>query len=389
MNTYHIPAVYHPKRHYQRDKQEIDAAIWGVLDRGAFVMGREVAAFEREFSAYCQAAYGVAVTSGTAALHIALLTAEIGPGDEVIGVATADKAISLAVENAGADLKWVDIDQQTFNMDPNALQAALTPKTRAVIVAHMYGLPADITAIRSVLADRKDIILIEDGALAIGADSPAGRVGSLGDMACFSIASSKVLGCVGAGGVLTTNHEEFYVKANWVRNYGTASSPYKEEDPMPTRQEKGLVIRGVNERLDTIQAAVARVKLKHLDRDLAKRRANAKIYDRFFSDLACETPYIPQGYTHSFRTYPLLVEASIRDRCLQQLNERGIEAGAHYIPPDHLHPYFLKRGGYRGQLPVTEEVADRIVCLPVHQYLESDEIAYVIHHTKEVMQSLG
>ncbi len=386
MTEYSIPLVYHPQRHYFRDKEEIDAAIQEVLSRGAFVMGREVPAFEAEFANYSNAKYGVAVTSGTAALHVALLAARVGPGDEVLAVANADKAMSLAAVHTGADLKWVDIDERTFNMVPEELEKALSEKTKAVIVAHMYGLPADMDAIEQVLKGRDDIVLIEDAALAVGADVRGRRAGSIGDMACFSIASSKVLGAVGAGGIVTTNSLEYYQNLNWVRNYGSAKSPYKEDDPMPKHEKGGMMFPGVNERLDTIQAAVARVKLRKMDADLTKRRANCSIFDEFLADSPCEVPYIPEGFTHSFRVYPMLVDADVRDDALKEIQQAGIQAGAHYVPPDHLHPFFLERGSYQGLLPNTEKVADRIICLPCHQYMDSDEVYYVATKTRDILK---
>lgn len=370
MSEFEVRLTGDPALHYERDREAIDSAIHEVLKRGNYVMGPEVPAFESEFAAYCGVDHAVAVTSGTSSLLVALIAAGVEPGDEVITVANADMSISLAAVHRQADLKWVDIDYKTFNMDPNRLREAISDNTRAVVVAHMYGLPADMGTINGILSDFPDVTLIEDASLATGATIDGTKTGAFGDIACFSLASGKVLGVVGSGGILTTNDIEMYRRINWVRHYGRSQSPYRHDDPMPQGPEpKGTIIPGLNERLDTIQAAVGRIKLDRLDEDLAQRRAVARIYDELLEDSACETPIVPKGYTHSYRVYPITVAPSVRDRFIEEMRTRGIQVGAHYVPPDHLHPYFLDRGTEKGLLPTTEGVADSIACLPSHQYM--------------------
>ena len=389
MANYSVSMNSDPAQHYLRDKEAIDSAIQGVLMQGSYVMGPEVPAFEAEFAAYCDAEYAVAVTSGTASLLVALLAAGVEPGDEVLGVANADMAISLAALHRGADLKWVDIEPDTFNMDPENLREMLSAKTRAVIVADMYGLPANMNAIKDVLADRPDVVLIEDASLATGAEYGGTKTGGLADIGCFSLASGKVLGVIGSGGALTTNSFDYYEKINWVRHYGRSQSAYRYDDPLPpSSAPEGVVTLGLNERLDSIQAAVGRVKLARLDDDLRLRRAAAAVYDEVLEDMPCNTPPVPHGSTHSYRVYVITVDPGIRDAFIRDMREAGIAAGAHYVPPDHLHPYFLERGTGPGMLPVTERVADSLVCLPSHPYMGVDQVWYAAEMARKTLSNL-
>ncbi len=390
MNTFEVRLTGDATLHYERDRETIDSAIHEVLRSGNYVMGPEVPAFEAEFATYCGVNHAVAVTSGTSSLLVALIAAGVEPGDEVITVANADMSISLAAIHRQANLKWVDIDHRTFNMDPDRLRETISDNTRAVVVAHMYGLPADMHTIAEIVSDFPDVTLIEDASLSAGATIDGTKTGAFGDIACFSLASGKVLGVVGSGGILTTNDREMYRRINWVRHYGRSQSPYRHDDPMPEGSEpKGTIMPGLNERLDTIQAAVGRIKLRRLDEDLAQRRAVARIYDELLEDSACETPVVPKGYTHSYRVYPITVAPSIRDRFIETMQARGIQVGAHYVPPDHLHPYFVDRGNKRGLLPTTERVADSIACLPSHQYMNPKAIWKTAETARKVLKEIS
>jgi len=385
-----IPLNSNSRLHYLRDKAEIDEALQAVLASGNWVMGPEVPAFEAEFAEYCQTSYAVAVTSGTASLHVALLAAGVGPGDDVITVANADISPSTAVVHTGANLIWADIEEDTLNMDPASLADKLTPSTKAVVVAHMYGLPANMEAIHEVLSDRPDITVMEDASLAAGSVYNGRKAGSLGDVGCFSLASGKVLGILGSGGIVTTGDLETYQRLNWVRHYGRSSSPYRHADPMPPHDgPRGTTMLGVNERLDTLQAAVARVKLQKLDSDLEKRRAVAAIYDEVLAESPCQPQRVPEGSVSSYRVYVILVDPEIRSDVVAQLNEEGIQAGAYYVPPDHLHPFFKRRGAHEGLLPVTERAANSVVCLPSHPYMGVDDAWYVATKTREILGRLS
>ena len=276
-------------------------------------------------------------------------------------------------------------------MDPDSLAQCLTDRTRAVIVAHMYGLPADMDGIRTVLRDRPDITLIEDASLAVGADYRGRRVGSLGDAAAFSLASGKVLGVIGSGGAITTDSQDYYLALNHARHYGRNSSPYHYCDPLPEiAQPRGMVIRGLNERMDTIQAAVGLVKLEALEADLAKRRSIAALYDTVLESAPCQCPVVPEGYTHSYRVYVLRVDPTIRDVFVERMCAEEIQVGTLYVPPDHLQPYFMDNGpGRVGLLPVTESVANELVCLPSHPYMTIDDAWRVADTTRRILAELN
>ncbi len=390
MRTIQIPTERKGHLAYYQDKAEIDQAIQRVLDHGHYVMGPEVPAFEAEFAAYCDAAYSVAVTSGTTSLHIALLALELGPDDEVLTVAGGDLAPSLAVLHTGAQLTWVDICEETLNMDPASLRDTLSAKTRAVIAVDMYGAPADMDALRDALDGRDDITLIEDFSLAVGATYRGKKAGSLADIGCTSLAAGKVLGVLGSGGALTTHHEHLYRRINEVRHYGRAESPYWHDDPLPpVKEPDGMVIKGLNERMDSIQAAVARVKLRHLERDLGIRRAIAAVYDEYLKAAPCRAQRVLDQAVSSYRSYVILVEPQIRDQFVQKMAEAGIRVGLQYIPPDHLHPYFLERGCQPGMLPVIEKVADALACLPIEPTMSVEDVHYVAETARKLLFDLS
>ena len=384
MNRRRIPLTTDGQKHYLKHKEEIDRAIADVLNSGEYTLGPEVEALEREFADYCGVKYAVTVNSGTTALLLPLLAREVGEGDEVLAVSNADVAMSTVPLFVGADLNWVDIEEDTFNMSAVDLAEKVSSRTRVVIVAHMYGLPADMAGIRAVLADYPDVILIEDAALAPGAEYGGQKVGSLADFGCFSLAWNKVLGMIGRGGIITTDSPEDYLRLREVRHYGKE----KTLDDSLAKPEQHLVRLGLNERLDAIQGAAGRVKLRHLDADLELRRAAASIYNRVLSDSPCRTPRVPENCTHSYRVYVIQVDPSIRDAFVDQMMKASVEVGKHYVPPDHLHPYFLERGSAPGLLPITERVAERLVCLPSHPYMDVADVWYAANTAREVLAEL-
>jgi dTDP-4-amino-4,6-dideoxygalactose transaminase len=233
-------------------------------------------------------------------------------------------------------------------------------------------------------------VLVEDGSLATGAIYKGQKVGSFGDMGCFSLASGKVLGVLGSGGGVTTDSEDFFLKLNQVRNYGSAKSPYREKDPLADKDlPHDMVAKGLNDRMDTIQAAAGLVKLRVHERDLARRQAIAAVYDEVLADSPCTFTKVPEYATHCYRVYPLKVEPEIRDRYIEELRAKGIQAGAHYSPPDHLTGFFTEQGYGRGHLPATEAAADAIVCLPSHPYMEPDEVWYTATQARDILNSLS
>ena len=254
---------------YASIKSEVDAAIHGVLDTCGYILGPEVAKFEEEFAAYSGARFGIGVNTGTSALHLSLLAADIGPGDEVITVPFTFVATVAAIEYAGAKPVFVDIDPETYNMDPAAIEAAITPRTRAIIPVHLHGLMADMDPILEI-ARRHKLIVIEDACQAHGAEYKGKRAGSLGDLAAFSFYPGKNLGAYGEGGLVTTNNPEFAKKVRMLRDWG-AEKKYHH------------VLKGYNYRLEGIQGAVLRVKLRHLEAWTELRRKAAANYERFLS----------------------------------------------------------------------------------------------------------
>jgi dTDP-4-amino-4,6-dideoxygalactose transaminase len=362
--------LYDTSANYRLYRREMDAAIRRVLESGEYVMGPDVRAFEVEFAAYCGAAQCVAVTSGTEALHLLLRAHGIGRGDEVVTAVNSDIATSLSIEHAGARVVWVDIDAATFNMDPAQVEAAVTPRTRAIVAVHMYGLPAAMEALREI-ASRRGLRLLEDAALAAGAQYGGQRAGALADGAAFSLAQGKVLGALGTGGAVMTGDPGAAAALNSLRYYGRGDTPYRDQRPPGT--PVGVTIRlGFNSRLDSLQAAVLRVRLRHLDAEVARRAQLASIYDERLAGADIITPYVPAGCRHVYRAY--VIRSPRREAIRLALLGQGIECGVHYVPPTHQHPYYADRGG---AFPVAERVSGELLCLPCHPALR-DEHAHEV-----------
>jgi dTDP-4-amino-4,6-dideoxygalactose transaminase len=358
------------KAQYRSIKPEIDEAVHRVLDECAYILGPEVAAFEREFAAYCGTAHGIGVSSGTAALHLALLAADVGPGDEVITTPFTFVATVSAIEYAGARPVLVDIEPDTFCIDPDAVAAAITPRTKAIVPVHLFGQPADMDPILA-LARRHGLRVIEDAAQAHGAEYRGTRVGSLGDLACFSFYPAKNLGAVGEGGMVVTADDALARRLRLLRDWG-AEKKYHH------------VVRGFNLRLEGIQGAVLRVKLRHLERWTEARRAIAARYDQAFGGAApgtpgsagIATPKVRPQVRHVYHTYTVRVPR--RDLCQQQLAERGVGSGIHYPVPVHLMPAYQDLGYRRGDFPHAEQAAAEVLALPVFPELTLEQQQVVI-----------
>jgi dTDP-4-amino-4,6-dideoxygalactose transaminase len=351
-----------PKAQYEAHKEEIDAALARVLSGGWYILGQEVKAFEAEFAAYCGVKYGVGVGSGTEAVHLALRACDVGPGDEVITVAHTAVATVSAVELCGATPVLVDIEPDHFTIDPEKVRAAITARTKAIIPVHIYGQPADLGAILD-LGKKHGLRVIEDCAQAHGATYQGKRVGCLGDIGCFSFYPTKNLGALGDGGLVVTNDARLAENLRLLREYGWAE-----------RYVSHTV--GFNSRLDEIQAAVLRCKLRHLDADNATRVRHADSYDKALRELPVTLPRRRAGATHVFHLY--VVRTPGRDRVLAQLRKDGIGALVHYPVPVHLQPAYRHRGRGDGSLPETERAAREIVSLPMYPELAPQEIEAVV-----------
>jgi len=341
--------------------EEIDEAISRVLTDTGFILGRDVSLFEEEFAAYCEARHAIGLDSGTSALELALRAFGIGPGDEVITAANTFVATALAISYTGARPVLVDIDPRTCCIDPELIEGAITERTRAIIPVHLYGQPADMDPILE-LAGRHGLVVIEDACQAHGARYKGRRVGSLGHAAAFSFYPAKNLGAYGDGGMLVTNDQEVADLVRMLRNYGQS------------RKYHHLLI-GYNRRLDTLQAAVLRVKLRYLDAWNQVRRAHAREYGELLADGSVVLP-IESDYAESvYHLY--VVRARDRDRLRGRLGEEGISTGIHYPVAIHRQPAYRELGYGAGSFPVTEEYARQILSLPMYPELTPAQVRRV------------
>jgi dTDP-4-amino-4,6-dideoxygalactose transaminase len=370
----------------RRLRDELDAAVRAVIEDGRFELGREVYAFEEAFAAYCGTRFGVSVHSGTAALHLALRALGIGAGDEVVTVANSDLSTVAAVRFAGARPVLVDIDPHSLTMDPAAFLAAITPRTRAVLPVHMYGRPAEMEPILEI-ARARDLRVIEDAAIAAGATYHGHKVGGLGDAGCFSFAPGKVLGAFGWGGMITTNDPEVARRARMLRAYGEDPAAYPP--PAAGFRFAGLhpEVMGWNLRMDTLQAAVLLVKLRHLEAMIAERRAIAARYRERLAGAPVWLPDDPPGMRHVYRN--VVVRVPGRDAVRRVLYEDGIPTGTHYIPPTHLTPAFRDLGYAPGSLPRTEEVARELLTLPIYPGLPPEDVDLVADRLRRAVEALA
>lgn len=341
---------------------EIDAAVAAALDSGWYILGRQTAAFEAEFAAYTGTAGCVGVNSGTDALVLALRACGIGRGDEVITVAHTAVATVAAIRAADAVPVLVDIDPSTYTMDPAALEAAITPATRAVIPVHLYGQAADLTAIEAITR-RHRLYLIEDCAQAHGATLDGRPLGSFGDLAAFSFYPTKNLGALGDGGAVVGRDVALLDRVRLLREYGwTPAARYVSQ------------IEGINSRLDELQAAVLRVKLRHLDKQNDARRALAAVYEDLLPP-AVVRPTVRAGATHVYHLY--VVRVPHRDAVRSALEAEGIGTAIHYPVPVHQQPAYGPDIVRCGPLPVTEWAAGQILSLPMYPLLTADTVARV------------
>jgi len=346
---------------YATIKEEIDEAISRVLADTGFILGRDVTLFEEEFAAFCDARYAVGVDSGTSALELALRAYGIGPGDQVITVANTFIATVLAISYTGATPVLVDIHPETYTMDPSLLEAAITDQTRAIIPVHLYGQPADMDPILDI-ARYYNLVMIEDACQAHGARYKGERVGSLGDAAAFSFYPAKNLGAYGDGGIIVSNDEKVANFVGVARNYGQSEKYHH-------------TFIGYNHRLDTLQAAILRVKLRHLGAWNAARRQHAQRYSELLAGGLVTLPMEPDYAESVYHLY--VVRSRGRDELQGRLREAGISTGIHYPAPIHLQPAYQDLGYERGSFPVTEEYAGQILSLPMYPELASGSIARV------------
>lgn len=362
----------YPKAQYEAYKAEIDAAITHVLNDGRYILSEEVAAFEKEFAAYIGVSHGIGVGSGTEALHLALKACGVGPCDEVVTVSHTAVATVSAIDLAGAIPVLVDIEPAYYTMDPEALSQAITKKTRAVIVVHLYGQAADMEEILAI-AKAHGLKVIEDCAQAHGAIYRDKRVGSMGDVACFSFYPTKNLGAIGDGGMVVTSDPELAQCVRLLREYGWAERYVSR-------------ISGWNSRLDEIQAAVLRVKLRHLEEDNRSRSRWAAEYAAGLEGLDLVLPEQRSGTKHVYHLY--VVRTERRDALMAYLRDRNIGTLVHYPVPIHLQPAYRGKAVIKGNMKNTERASNTVLSLPIYPELAVADIGAVIHATRDFFEQV-
>ncbi|MDM8548139.1 DegT/DnrJ/EryC1/StrS family aminotransferase [Candidatus Venteria ishoeyi] len=359
------------KAQYASLREEIAPALQGVLDNTAFAGGPYVAAFEKNFASYCQAEHAVGVGSGTEALWVALLGLGIGPGDEVITAVNTFIATAEAISFTGATPVFVDVDADSFNIDANLIEAAITDKTKAIIPVHLYGQMADMDPIMDI-AKRHNLHVIEDAAQAHGAEYKGKRAGSMGTAGCFSFYPGKNLGAYGEAGAVVTQDAELATKMRNFRDHGQAK-----------KYHHGMV--GWNARMDGFQGAVLDVKLKHLPDWNQARHNHARLYNELFAGVdGVTTPKeMPFTDTHVYHIYPILVAQ--REALMAFLQEQGIASGIHYPIPLHLQDAYAAMGHKAGDFPVAERLCASQVSLPMFAELTENQIKQVVAAVQQFM----
>jgi len=357
-------------------KKEMNQALKKVIRKGDFILGEDVKLFEQEFAGFFNTGHAVGVSSGTAALFLSLAALGVGPEDEVIVPAFTYIATACAVSYTGAKPVFVDIDEKTYNIDTDALRKAITKRTKVIMPVHLYGQPADMPTIMAI-AQENNLAVVEDTAQAHGSSiemEPGQwrKAGSIGDIGCFSFYPSKNLGALGDGGMVITNNEELYKKVHILRNCGRVS-------------KYDHVVIGYNSRLDTLQAAVLRLKLKRLAAWNAMRQKAALTYNKLLSGVdGAVTPYAAGDVKHVYHVYAVRVKN--RDEVFRKLKEAGIDAIIHYPIPLHLQKAYQGLGYKQGDLPVAETVAKEVISLPMFPHIQKTQIKYVVDTLKKLVR---
>jgi len=354
------------KAQYERIKGEIDKAVQGVIQSGQFILGPEVEAFESEVAAYCGTKYAVGVASGTDALQLALLACSIKPGDEVITTPFTFIATAETIAKCGATPVFTDIDPKTHNIDPAKLESKINQKTKAILPVYLYGQPADMSPIVE-LARKYNLKIIEDCAQALGAEYRGKKVGSIGDIGCLSFFPSKVLGAYGDGGMIVTSNPDIAERAKVLRNHGCREKYYH-------------LIHGFNSRLDSLQAAILRVKLGHLDDWIKMRRQKASLYSQLLERIVdIEPPYIaPYGYP-IFSYYTIRLNSRLsRDKLKEFLGSQGVATAIYYPLSLHLQEVYKPLGYKPGDFPQSERAQREVLSLPIYPELEDRQIERIV-----------
>jgi dTDP-4-amino-4,6-dideoxygalactose transaminase len=355
---------------YRSIREEVREAVDQVLDNAHYILGPEVSAFEQNFARYCGVRHAIGVNSGTSALHLAVLAAGIGAGDEVITVPMTFIATAAAIRYAGATPVFVDVDPVTLTMDPSQIEAAITPRTKAILPVHLYGHPADMDPICAI-ARQHNLVVIEDCAQAHGAIYKGRTVGGIGDYGCFSFYPSKNLGACGEGGMVVTNSDRANEDLRMLRDWGQKTKGYHD-------------IPAFNYRLEGIQGAILDVKLRHLPKWTELRRSHAGFYDRKLAGLDLTLPHQAAYASHVYHLYVVQVED--RAAWTKELEAQGIHTGVHYALPVHLQKAFQDLNYKAGSFPVAERASETVVSIPMFPELTQEQldlVAKVVRQTRE------
>jgi len=364
------------KAQYNPIKEEIGDAIQRVIEKGQFILGPEVKVLEEEIASYLGVEYAIGVASGTDALHLALVACGVKPGDEVITTPFTFIATTEVITNCGAIPVFVDIEPETYNINPGKIESKISPKTRAVIPVHLYGQPANMSPVLE-LAGKHNLRVIEDCAQALGAEYKGKKVGSMGDAACLSFFPSKVLGAYGDGGMVVTNNPGIAEKVKMLRNHGCKEKYYH-------------LIPGFNSRLDELQAAILRVKLRYLDKWNELRRQKASIYSRLLAEVEeIELPYIAPYSYHIFNYYTIRLRnpRGDRDKLRQYLNSQGIATAIYYPISLHLQEVYKSLGGNPGDFSESERAQEEVLTLPMYPELNEEQIGLIAKTIQSFFQS--
>jgi UDP-2-acetamido-2-deoxy-ribo-hexuluronate aminotransferase len=356
-------------RHYQ---EEFDSAVLSVLKSGAYINGPEVKAFEREMEAYLGVRHAIGCANGTEALQIAMMALDIKPGDEVITTPFTFVATTETIALLGARPVYVDIDPKTFNIDPEKIESRITSKTKAIIPVHLFGQPCDITRI-SEIAKKHGLAVIEDSAQAVGARWKGAHVGTVGDISCTSFYPSKNLGAFGDGGMITTNDDKLADIIRSVANHGAAKTYHHDR-------------LGVNSRLDSMQAAVLRVKLRYLDEWNGNRSSAARVYSSVLSQFPdkVQIPYVDPNASPIWHQYSLIIKGD-RAPVMEQLKREAIPHSVYYPIPLHMQEAYSGFGARQGDFPLSEFAADHILSLPMHSELDEETAHYIATKVAEAL----
>lgn len=370
-----MPPFLDLKAQFASIREEVMSAITEVLESQHFILGPEVDAFEREISAHTGARFAIGCASGSDALLLALLALEVQPGDEIITTPFTFVATAGAIARIGAKPVFVDIDPATFNIDPAQIENAVTPRTRAILPVHLFGMAADMDAILEVAA-RRELPVIEDAAQSIGAHYRGKAAGNLGAIGCFSFFPSKNLGGAGDGGMITTNDQKLGERLKLLRVHGS-------------RKKYEYEIVGVNSRLDALQAAILRVKLRHLESWTEGRRRNADRYRAFFGEFELTKhvtlPQVPAGRTHVYNQF--VIRVTERDALRAFLKERGVPTEVYYPSPLHLERAFQYLGYNAGAFPASEAASKQVIALPIYPELREEQQRSIVSAIAEFYET--